>query len=124
MSCVVNESFPKSIRLRKRAEFLSVQETGVKVSSGSFFGLYLIRSGQKLTRLGITTSKKMGNAVERNHVRRLVREAFRRNSMDVPRGIDLVIIAKKRAAGLYSREIYDDLSKLGRRIRQSLEERR
>lgn len=124
MSCVVNESFPKSIRLRKRAEYLSVQQNGIKVSSRSFLGLYLPRPDQRRTRLGITTSKRIGNAVVRNHVRRLVREAFRRRTMDLPEGIDIVVIAKKRAAEQSSSEIFKDISRLGRRISLDWERRR
>jgi ribonuclease P protein component len=47
------------------------------------------------TRLGITASRRIGNAVARNRAKRLVREAFRRTLARFPMGLDLVVIVKK-----------------------------
>lgn len=53
-----------------------------------------------LSRLGITVTKKIGTAVRRNRVKRLVREAFRLDPALLPNGIDLVVIAKEGAPTL------------------------
>jgi ribonuclease P protein component len=51
----------------------------------------------RATRLGITVSSKVGNAVTRNRIRRRLREIFRRHRAAVPQGIDVVLIATARA---------------------------
>ncbi|MDL2232547.1 ribonuclease P protein component [Ruminococcaceae bacterium OttesenSCG-928-L11] len=55
--------------------------------------------GNKLghNRLGITTTKKIGNAVQRNRARRLIAEAYRLLETDLPSGLDIVIVARKKA---------------------------
>ncbi len=114
------EQFPKHSRLRKRAEYLDVQRGGHKVLSRAFVGLVLARDANH-TRLGITTTKRIGKAAARNRTRRLVREAFRRGWLRLPAGIDLVIIAKKSAIELDSQSMFDDLSKLGRQVTRFVE---
>jgi len=121
MVCPVDQRFPKRSRLRKRAEYLAVQGQGRSVNSRAFVGLFLPRAA-KPTRLGITTTRRMGNAVVRNRTRRLVREAYRRGILELPSGVDLVVIAKRRAADLPSDAIYDDLMLLGRRVRAAIRE--
>jgi ribonuclease P protein component len=58
------------------------------------------RSDESATRLGITVTRKVANAVGRNRIKRLVREAFRRNRSTLAPGFDLVWIAKRDAASL------------------------
>jgi ribonuclease P protein component len=94
-----SERFPKEVRLRRRAEFLKVQETGQKFPSEAFLALVLPNGrpdGE--TRLGVTVSTKVGNAVVRNRIRRRLRELFRRRQARLPRGLDLVFIARTGAA--------------------------
>ena len=116
------ERFPKSKRLRKRQEYLEIQQQGLRIQSFGFTGLLRIRETGS-TRLGITTSKKLGNAVIRNRTRRLVREAFRRGLLDLPNHVDLIIVAKKNAATLSSKAVFEDLAKLGNRVTRRVEQR-
>jgi putative membrane protein insertion efficiency factor len=69
------EGFPRSARIRKRADFLRVQQRGKKVSSGPLVGLVLPGTGP-IARLGLTVSSKVGNAVVRARVKRQLREVF------------------------------------------------
>ncbi|MBW2532541.1 MAG: ribonuclease P protein component, partial [Deltaproteobacteria bacterium] len=102
--------------MRKRAEFLRVQGRGRKVQTNAFVGLFA--SGREgFARLGITTSKRVGCAVVRNRTRRIVREAFRRGVLEVPQGLDLVVIAKRSAAELSGGQLVSDLRALSRRLR-------
>jgi ribonuclease P protein component len=90
------ETFPKSLRLRSRAEFLKVQGTGTKVSAEPLVALVL-RNGRGVTRVGLTVSSKVGNAVVRAQLRRYLRELFRKRRHEWPQGLDVVLIAKNSA---------------------------
>jgi len=116
----VDERFPKQRRIRKRPEFLQVQGCGRKAHSRFFVGLFLPGAGGA-TRMGVTTTRRIGPAVTRNRVKRIVREAFRRGGMMLPRGIDIVIVAREAASESESRLLFDDLTTLGRRVRKMTE---
>jgi ribonuclease P protein component len=92
-------AFPKSARLRTRREFLVVQDTGVKVSADCVLALAKRRAGGLgETRVGFTVSSKVGNAVVRNRVRRRLRQLARTRHHQLPKGLDLVFIARNSAA--------------------------
>lgn len=55
----------------------------------------MVGGGAGPARLGIAASKRLGNAVARNHVKRLVRESFRRQRAGLPRGTDWVIVPRR-----------------------------
>lgn len=56
-------------------------------------------AGQGTPRLGVVTSRKIGNAVARSRARRLLREAFRRHQHDLQQAVDLVLVARNSIAG-------------------------
>ncbi len=87
--------FPRSLRLRRRKEFLRIQRLGIKVSSDPLLALAL-ENPWGVTRVGITVSSKVGNAVVRNRIRRRLREIFRTRRDQLPCGIDLVLIGTSR----------------------------
>lgn len=108
-------SFPKTERVRKRSEYLRIQGQGQRfVLRHTLAFCSLGESGP--SRLGITASRKVGGAVVRNRVKRLLREAFRLNKHDLPRGLILVFIAKPQAAQASFSDLCDDLSALRRRL--------
>lgn len=88
----------KEMRLRRRQEFLAVQAEGVRLHGRHVLGVARRRPGPDLTgRVGFTITKKIGNAVVRNRIRRRLREWLRQHGW-VPRGWDVVLIAKDSAA--------------------------
>ena len=95
MSC----AFPKTLRLLQRHDFQQVWQEGRKKHTPHF--LVVIRTrGEGTTRIGITASRKTGNAVVRNRIKRLVREFFRSHQAILVHATDISVIAKKGAARL------------------------
>ena len=86
-------------RLRKRVDFLRVQRVGVPVRTSHFVLLVCGRHEKGPTRMGIVVTKKNGNAVVRNRIKRLCRECFRLTPI-LPEGVDFVVIAKAGAEDL------------------------
>ncbi|MEE2643497.1 MAG: ribonuclease P protein component [Myxococcota bacterium] len=90
------QSFPRCLRLRKRGQFLSVQRRGRRINSERLIAHLSFNRGGPV-RLGITASRKVGGAVQRNRIKRLLREAFRQHVLRHERGFDLVLIARQGA---------------------------
>jgi len=103
--------FPRSARLRKRPEFLKVQEEG-KRHAGSHIILLAIRRGSGPTRMGVTVSRRLGGAVARNRVKRHLREAFRLNRPGFREGFDLVVVARGSAVKVSFQRLEEDLLRL------------
>jgi ribonuclease P protein component len=84
------------------------------------FIVIIKQNGLGITRLGVTVSKKMGNAVKRNRVKRLIREFFRLNNSKIPHGYDIVVTAKKDASYLDLWKTKDELAAIFFRKKFSL----
>ena len=108
MSVIGREFFPKAARLRKRHEYLKLARTGKKYHSHNFL-IIQASNNTRETRLGITVSGKVGNAVVRNSIKRRIREFFRRRRYQMPSGLDVLVIARKGAGELPSHEIAKEL---------------
>jgi len=93
------ERFPDSRRVKARSDFLRLQGGARRVHSPHFVFLLGHRASGE-TRIGITVTRKIGNSVERNRIRRLVREVFRKNLELFPEGHDVIVIARSDAASL------------------------
>ena len=102
-------SFKKYERLRKQKEFFAVKKEGTRIHTRNFV-LLIRRNDLPYYRLGIIVSKKVGNAVVRNRIKRCLREFFRLNrNKFAPPPSDIVIIAKKGANRLKTRAITEEL---------------
>jgi ribonuclease P protein component len=103
--------FQKQDRLLKRPEFLELSRIGRSEHSSCFVAVFA--PGRKTnSRLGVTVTKKVGNSVVRNRIRRYVREYFRNHRHSIAGNWDINIIAKKRAAEASSQRVFASLQQL------------
>ncbi len=87
-------------RLSRSADFERVFRHG-RSQGGREFVLYTFPRGtDEPPRMGMSVSRKVGGAVERNRVKRLLREAFAAEAWRLPAGTDAVVIARPAAGGL------------------------
>ena len=105
------ESFRKDEKIRKRSEYLIVYEQGVRRHSKNFT-IIVFKNREETKRLGIAVSKKVGDAVKRNRIKRLVREFFRLNKHRFPSSQDIVIIGKKFLPALTYKDVCAELESL------------
>lgn len=105
-----NQRFLRSQRLKKRNEYLLLQEYGRKIHLERFLVCILKTTG--MGRMGITVSRKVGKAVQRNRVKRLIREVWRQNKKLIPLGYDVVFVAKKNTCNLNYWEMLSEFKQL------------
>jgi ribonuclease P protein component len=108
-------SFPKDVRLLKRSQFLTLSKQGKKIHT-SYFIAAVLDGTENNNRIGITVSKKVGNAVERNRIKRIIREYFRHRKDSITGIRDINIIARKGLTTLSNRQIIEKLDKLFTKI--------
>lgn len=86
-------SLPKTHRLHGRRAFAAVYGAKVRKYVGPI-GVFAAPNEMDHLRLGLSVSRKVGNAVKRNRIKRLLREAFRQERHDWPTGYDLVVVVR------------------------------
>jgi len=91
-------------RISKRSDFLRLSDKGMRLST-EFFIVFVAPAEGGRSRIGITTSRKVGGAVARNRLKRLAREAFRLKRHIIARPIDISLIARRAAARQPNRAI-------------------
>ena len=102
--------FTKAARLRHRQDFLRAQAQGKRLHT-RHFGVTLAPMAEGHPRLGLVATRRLGKAVQRNRVKRLLREFFRRHQTELPT-FDLVIMAKKGASALEYHQVEEELGRV------------
>lgn len=114
-------AWTKQSRIRKSRDFKMVQKTGSKLKSRDFLFIFL-SSASTETRVGLIVSKKVGNAVVRNRVKRRLREACRHYVHQCSTDVDVVIVAFTSAKELdqlsVNQQVEVSLRKIQSRTRQ------
>ena len=100
--------FKKKDKILKRREFLQLKRYGKKIQGRNFIVIYSDGMFER-NRIGITVSKKTGNAVRRNKIKRLIRENFRMNRDKIAEFMDINIIAKKNSGEISADMVFKSL---------------
>jgi ribonuclease P protein component len=108
-------SFPRQHRLLNKAEFKSVFDESAKVSQRYLLALFKTNNAGK-GRLGIIVGKRVARlAVERNQIKRVVRESFRVIQEQL-QGLDIVVIARQQCDSLDKVQLREGIDKLWQRL--------
>lgn len=95
----------RKLRLKSRSDFSRVYRGGKSFANGQFVVYW---SKQKIAdpfRLGVSASKKIGNAVVRNRMRRLVKEIVRLNAERIVPNVDFILIVRKPAVEMSTKDL-------------------
>ena len=115
----------KTFRIKKNTEFQAVFQKGRSVANRQFVIYMLEKEDQTHFRIGLSVSKKIGNAVTRNRIKRHIRQFFQENQERVSPHKDYVIIARKPAAEMDYHCIKKSLEhvlRVGKSIRKESDE--
>ncbi|MBM3284461.1 MAG: ribonuclease P protein component [Candidatus Aminicenantes bacterium] len=102
------ESLSPRERIRKKKDFLFLYRKGNRYK-GKYFNLIYLPNNLNFSRVGVVASRKIGNAVTRNKVKRWMRELFRRNKSLLGFPVDMLIVARpeiKEAAWIALKDHY------------------
>jgi ribonuclease P protein component len=89
--------FPQHFRLKTPAQFKAVYD-GKRSAGDGVLVVYALRNTLPHPRVGLSVSRKVGNAVVRNRWKRLLREAFRLHRHELPSGLDFILIPRSGQA--------------------------
>jgi len=90
-------------RIKQSRDFARIRERGLRLPGGCFIANWQRLPPGSLSRVGVITSGKIGNAVRRSRARRLLREVFRVHQYELLHPVDLVLVARQ---SLLSKEFF------------------
>lgn len=85
----------KAYRVKKNSEFQEILRAGKSFANRELVIYYKKKTSQDHFRIGISVGKKIGNAVKRNRIKRLIRESFIQLDNQIIPNVDIIIIARK-----------------------------
>ena len=107
-------------RMKDARDFARVYDNKLRAADGWLL-IYAAENSLGQTRFGVSVSRKVGKAVVRSSVKRLLREAFRLSQQDLPGGLDLVLIPQRQQVETarladYQKSLVDLTRRLSRRM--------
>ena len=97
--------------INKNKEFIRGYKKGTSTVTPMFVS-YVLKNRYGHTRIGITASKKVGNAVKRNRARRLIRESLRQLDIDMTQSVDIIVVARSRTPYVKQQVVYSQLKEM------------
>ena len=116
MDKTISEEFPREVRIVRSSDYRVLYRTGSKIHSERFI-LFWRENKIGHHRLGITVSRKVGNSVVRNRIKRLFREVFRKSHRNIPGQTDIIVNVKSGCAKASYFELQAEFLAAARRIR-------
>jgi ribonuclease P protein component len=108
-------TLPAQRRLRRKADFDAAYAHGRRFGNG-FFGVTAFLNDKGGPRLGLAVAVRIaGSGVERNRIRRVIRESFRLHQHELP-SVDLIVSARGRAKDAPRRELHANLVELWKKV--------
>jgi len=102
---------PDTVSLKKNFEFKLVYKNG-KSLANKHLVMYVMNNNLGYNRIGISVSKKVGNSVTRNYIKRIIRESYKMSSADIKLGADIIIIARTSIKDVKFSEVLSSLKHL------------
>jgi ribonuclease P protein component len=115
---MADQRLPRALRIRRRLDFQRIYRGRCTASDDNLL-VYGGPNGLPHARLGLSVSRKLGDAVQRNRWRRLLREAFRLSRPQLPPGVDLIVIPRPAAKAELA-PLLDSLPRLAARVGRKL----
>jgi ribonuclease P protein component len=111
-------TLPARLRLRRKKDFDAAYARGRRLGDG-FFGMTATANATGEPRLGLAVAVRVaGGAVERNRLRRVIKESFRVHQAELP-AVDLVVSARARARGAPGPELHGSLAALWKKVAEA-----
>jgi ribonuclease P protein component len=107
----------RKFRIKKNEDFQTVFKHGKSIANRQFVIYMLQKPEEREFRIGLSVSKKIGNAVTRNRVKRLIRQVFLEEKHRIVSGSEFIIIARKPAADMNYHEVKSSLNHLFRKAK-------
>ena len=96
-------------RLGQNRDFMRVRQQGERLALGCLIANWHRLPDGTSPKLGVVTSRRIGNAVARSRARRLLRESFRRHQHELSRPVELVLVARNSIVGKKFAEVEENL---------------